>query len=294
MWFLLLTGCFILPPAEVEGDDPGECTDRLDNDSDGLFDCFDDDCAGSPDCTTVGGNPGGLTGGATGGATGAATGGTPGGTTVSEDTCPDTGCGPAGGPCSSMTGFTVWAQFGYDANLQEFMTADVSGYPITAELITAWIDDANAINCYAYHDISSWEAQQDAVNGGVKFRGVVPDAYTHTCDLARFCDANSFGGYGPDTLLTGSDLHLEFGNEGAYFGDIEEGFGVPAENVFPGTWYWDGYEAYSNDWAVFSYAPVDGSPGMYDSYSYRSETQAYQAGLTTGAYFAYTLYYFAI
>ena len=35
---------------EREGDDPGECDDGADNDSDGLFDCDDDDCAGAPVC----------------------------------------------------------------------------------------------------------------------------------------------------------------------------------------------------------------------------------------------------
>ena len=33
-----------------EGDQPGDCTDRADNDQDGLFDCDDPDCLGSPDC----------------------------------------------------------------------------------------------------------------------------------------------------------------------------------------------------------------------------------------------------
>ncbi|MFH1466914.1 MAG: MopE-related protein [Pseudomonadota bacterium] len=33
-----------------EGKNPGECTDGADNDGDGLYDCDDDDCAGSPDC----------------------------------------------------------------------------------------------------------------------------------------------------------------------------------------------------------------------------------------------------
>ncbi len=36
--------------APAEGDDPGECSDGADNDADGLFDCDDPDCAGSPDC----------------------------------------------------------------------------------------------------------------------------------------------------------------------------------------------------------------------------------------------------
>ncbi len=35
----------------AEGTSPGDCTDRADNDGDGLFDCDDDGCAGSPDCT---------------------------------------------------------------------------------------------------------------------------------------------------------------------------------------------------------------------------------------------------
>lgn len=36
------------PPAE--GDEPGECTDGVDNDDDGSVDCADDGCVGSPDC----------------------------------------------------------------------------------------------------------------------------------------------------------------------------------------------------------------------------------------------------
>jgi hypothetical protein len=35
---------------DYEGDAPGECTDRADNDRDGKFDCDDEGCAGSPDC----------------------------------------------------------------------------------------------------------------------------------------------------------------------------------------------------------------------------------------------------
>jgi hypothetical protein len=34
-----------------EGDQPGECSDGADNDQDGLFDCNDPDCFGSPDCS---------------------------------------------------------------------------------------------------------------------------------------------------------------------------------------------------------------------------------------------------
>lgn len=33
-----------------EGDEPGECVDRADNDRDGLFDCDDPDCQPGPDC----------------------------------------------------------------------------------------------------------------------------------------------------------------------------------------------------------------------------------------------------
>ena len=48
------------PPAfaqdDYEGDGPGECTDKADNDQDGKFDCDDDGCAGSPDCRTRSGS----------------------------------------------------------------------------------------------------------------------------------------------------------------------------------------------------------------------------------------------
>ena len=37
--------------ALYEGDEAGECDDRADNDRDGLFDCDDDGCEGSPDCS---------------------------------------------------------------------------------------------------------------------------------------------------------------------------------------------------------------------------------------------------
>ncbi len=34
----------------IEGDEGGECSDGADNDQDGLFDCNDPGCYGSPDC----------------------------------------------------------------------------------------------------------------------------------------------------------------------------------------------------------------------------------------------------
>ncbi len=56
---MLAAACMLgCPPAEddddvaddVEGDQAGECSDEADNDQDGLFDCDDPDCAGSPAC----------------------------------------------------------------------------------------------------------------------------------------------------------------------------------------------------------------------------------------------------
>lgn len=41
---------------DIEGDQPGECTDGADNDQDGYFDCQDNDCWGSPDCDEDGGD----------------------------------------------------------------------------------------------------------------------------------------------------------------------------------------------------------------------------------------------
>ena len=57
------------PPAEhdpraAEGDDAEECRDGADNDGDGLFDCDDDGCLGSPDCGP--GGPGTTTTSSTG------------------------------------------------------------------------------------------------------------------------------------------------------------------------------------------------------------------------------------
>ena len=45
-----LTGLVVGCSKDVEGDDPGECTDGADNDRDGSFDCDDTDCAGAPAC----------------------------------------------------------------------------------------------------------------------------------------------------------------------------------------------------------------------------------------------------
>lgn len=42
---LSMLGC-----GDVEGANPGECTDGADNDQDGYYDCEDNDCWGAPDC----------------------------------------------------------------------------------------------------------------------------------------------------------------------------------------------------------------------------------------------------
>lgn len=43
-------------PSLYEGDDPGECSDGADNDQDGLFDCNDPNCSGSPSCQAANDN----------------------------------------------------------------------------------------------------------------------------------------------------------------------------------------------------------------------------------------------
>ena len=48
--FLLALGCRNTAEERSEGTEVGDCTDRADNDGDGLFDCDDDGCSGSPDC----------------------------------------------------------------------------------------------------------------------------------------------------------------------------------------------------------------------------------------------------
>ena len=47
---LFVSGCDDEEEEEIEGDDAGECSDEADNDQDGLFDCDDDGCHGSPAC----------------------------------------------------------------------------------------------------------------------------------------------------------------------------------------------------------------------------------------------------
>ena len=51
----LLFSSLACPACEdIEGNDPGECDDGADNDSDGYFDCGDSDCFGAPVCTDGG------------------------------------------------------------------------------------------------------------------------------------------------------------------------------------------------------------------------------------------------
>ena len=47
---LLAWGCSSDTVGSFEGDEPGECSDFVDNDRDLLFDCDDPDCAGAPVC----------------------------------------------------------------------------------------------------------------------------------------------------------------------------------------------------------------------------------------------------
>lgn len=57
--FFLINLLQAATPVLYEGDDPGECTDRADNDRNALFDCMDAGCKGAPDCVpfvTVDGN----------------------------------------------------------------------------------------------------------------------------------------------------------------------------------------------------------------------------------------------
>ena len=61
---------------QPEGRGGGECADAGDNDGDGLFDCDDPDCAGSPDCEGIAGDTadtGGDTAAGDSGDTGTAT-----------------------------------------------------------------------------------------------------------------------------------------------------------------------------------------------------------------------------
>ena len=51
------------PADAYEGDNDGECTDGVDNDRNGLFDCDDPGCAGAPDCDSTGEGEGEATDG---------------------------------------------------------------------------------------------------------------------------------------------------------------------------------------------------------------------------------------
>ena len=54
LWFIGCTGdSLFIEKEQREGDEPGECSDFVDNDRDLLFDCNDPDCAGAPTCQEV-------------------------------------------------------------------------------------------------------------------------------------------------------------------------------------------------------------------------------------------------
>ena len=102
---ILLIGC-----GSTEGSNPGECSDGADNDSDGLFDCGDSDCANAPDCT---GGAGTVTGVPTGAATGATTGATTGTATGASTT---TASGPLGSRVASELRFMAYFAWDSAAN----------------------------------------------------------------------------------------------------------------------------------------------------------------------------------
>lgn len=58
MLLLTLFACAFNAPdsadSTLEGADPGDCSDRVDNDDDGFIDCGDPGCDGSPDCLDTG------------------------------------------------------------------------------------------------------------------------------------------------------------------------------------------------------------------------------------------------
>ena len=54
VWVVTLCSC---APPIYEADEPGECSDGLDNDGDGLIDCEDSDCHGAPVCQEDGSYP---------------------------------------------------------------------------------------------------------------------------------------------------------------------------------------------------------------------------------------------
>ena len=50
--WLVVSACLLVCPATGcdEGSRDGECSDEVDNDRDGLLDCYDPDCEGMPGC----------------------------------------------------------------------------------------------------------------------------------------------------------------------------------------------------------------------------------------------------
>lgn len=51
--FSTFLACGEQEKADFEGDNPDECSDGVDNDQDGEYDCNDQDCEGSPDCEST-------------------------------------------------------------------------------------------------------------------------------------------------------------------------------------------------------------------------------------------------
>jgi len=81
---------------EREGDDPGECADRVDNDHDGLGDCSDPDCAADEACAGADGDGDGDSDGGGGEADGDAAGDAPETADVPADELPEEDGGEEG------------------------------------------------------------------------------------------------------------------------------------------------------------------------------------------------------
>ena len=121
----LLTGC----SGGVEGQEPGECLDRIDNDGNGLTDCDDGGCMGWEFCDPSGGGDGGTPGGTGGDDTG--------GATPPDDTAPPD---DTGGDTARPSGDAAWRAL----CINEFMASNARGLQDVDGSYPDWVELHNS------------------------------------------------------------------------------------------------------------------------------------------------------
>ena len=178
----------------IEGTEPGDCEDGVDNDADGLFDCDDTSCAASPPCADGGAGGAGGSGGASGigGAGGSML--CAGVDCDDSNECTEDACNPLDGTCDYT-------------NLTDGTSCDFGGLP--GVCMSGVCEDA--MLCASVDCDDSNQCTQDVcepLNGECGHTNVIDDTACDFGSLPGLC----VGGVCEDAMLCAS-VDCEDGNE---------------------------------------------------------------------------------